>query len=154
MVSNKDINWIYAQLQSRYKDAMSMEKSILGEVLELFEEAPEFQIVMTLNDASDEELRQLIEGARHECVILPGGTEASIELMKPEQKWIPVTERLPETNDFVLVLVSGHYENLWLDQAIEFATYNKEEGWILEMWPEWDNPNVTYWMQVPERPEV
>lgn len=69
-------------------------------------------------------------------------------------KWIPVTERLPETDDFVLVIVSGQYENIRLEQAIEFANYNKDEGWILEMWPEWDNPNVTYWMQVPERPEV
>lgn len=82
MVSNKDITWIHAQIQDRYGNALGLEKSILGEVLGLFESAPEFQIVLTGNDISDEELRQLLEGMRHECVILPGGQEASIELLE------------------------------------------------------------------------
>lgn len=154
MVSNKDINWIHAQIQSRHEQALGVEKSILGEVLGLFESAPDFQIVLTLNDASDEELRKLMEGVRHECVILPGGTELSmVELVEPENKWIPVTEGLPEHTENVLVLCTDKFANVRLEQAYLLAQYNPEDGWILEMWPEKESPNVTHWMPLPELPK-
>lgn len=76
-------------------------------------------------------------------------------------KWISVDERLPEDeNECVLALVSGVYRNLVRHSQIDFhrcceiATYGEREGWILETWPEWENPGVTHWMPLPSTEEV
>ena len=47
MVRNKDISWIHAHILARHKQAMGTEKSILGEVLGLFETAPDNWIPVT-----------------------------------------------------------------------------------------------------------
>ena len=60
------------------------------------------------------------------------------------RRWIPVAERLPGNDDFVLVIVSGKAGNITLDNAAELASFSMDEGWILEMWPEWEDPKVTY----------
>lgn len=73
-----------------------------------------------------------------------------------KQRWIPVTEQLPETEGFVLVIVNGHpQKNIELDNALQLAEYDPEEGWILGMYPEWEYANVIAWMLLPEpyRPE-
>lgn len=41
MVSNKDINWIYDHIQDCHNQANGLEKSVLRDVLDLFEKAPE-----------------------------------------------------------------------------------------------------------------
>lgn len=66
--------------------------------------------------------------------------------------WIPVEERLPEDcEEIVLVQVSGKMaENIWFDNAFELATYVNGEGWILENYPEWENPKVIAWQPLPE----
>ena len=43
--------------------------------------------------------------------------------------------------------------NITLDEAMEIASHSRTEGWIVETWPEWDDPTVTYWMPLPEPPE-
>lgn len=69
-------------------------------------------------------------------------------------RWIPVTERLPDHDELVLVIASGKpKENITLDGAIELATLYSD-GWCLETWPEWTGANVTYWMPLPEPPEM
>jgi hypothetical protein len=30
----------------------------------------------------------------------------------------------------------------------------RREGWLLEAYPEWENPQVTYWMPLPESPTI
>ena len=70
-----------------------------------------------------------------------------------QRRWIPVDERLPGNDDFVLVIVSGKVGKITLDNAIELASFSMDEGWILEMWPEWEDPKVTYWMPLPEPPK-
>lgn len=68
-------------------------------------------------------------------------------------RWIPVTERLPELDELVLVIASGKpKENITLDGAIELATLYSD-GWCLETWPEWTGANVTHWMPLPEPPK-
>ena len=69
-------------------------------------------------------------------------------------QWIPVTERLPDNDDFVLVVASGQAGNIRLDNAFELGQLSMSEGWILEIWPEWEDPKVTHWMPLPEPPEV
>lgn len=68
-------------------------------------------------------------------------------------RWIPVTERLPDDDIYVLVIVSGKpCKNVTLHNAVELAEYDPE-GWILEMWPDWMDADVTHWMPLPEPPE-
>ena len=69
-----------------------------------------------------------------------------------ERRWIPVTERLPGNDDFVLVIVFGKAGCITLENATELAQFSMDEGWILEMWPEWEDPKVTYWTPLPEPP--
>lgn len=64
--------------------------------------------------------------------------------------WIPCKERLPEEDVNVLVQVSGTYRNITFENAFEFATYIKGEGWILETYPDWNNPYIIAWQPLPE----
>lgn len=77
-----------------------------------------------------------------------------LELQKEREKhrWIPVEEGLPEDPDrIVLIQVSGWpCENIELKNAIEFAIYNKEEGWILENYPDWEGAKPVAWQPLPE----
>lgn len=68
-------------------------------------------------------------------------------------RWIPCGERLPGDYRDVLVIVSGTVGNITLENSVEIGNFGKDEGWILEMWPEWENPTVTHWMPLPEPPK-
>lgn len=67
--------------------------------------------------------------------------------------WISVKDRLPDNPDeFVLVIVSSR--DGFLVNTYQLATYNPDDGWILETWPEKENIAVQYWMPLPEPPET
>ena len=67
------------------------------------------------------------------------------------QEWISVEDRLPEEDGEVLVIVSGTpQKNITLNCAYELAEYDPYDGWIMEMWPEWEDAVVTHWMPTPE----
>lgn len=69
-------------------------------------------------------------------------------------EWISVNDRLPNDKDgFVLVVANGNYKNIQFICALTLAEYSCEEGWILESYPDWETPDVTYWMPLPEPPE-
>ena len=74
--------------------------------------------------------------------------------LRQERRWIPVGERLPEPDKQVLAIVSGRWENITFDRAYELASWSSDEGWVMEAWPELEDPEVTYWMSLPEPPEV
>lgn len=75
---------------------------------------------------------------------------AEIEKLKAQvPRWIPVEERLPESEGDVLLIVNGKVDNVTLIDAYELGSFSKSEGWILEMWPEWEDPKVTHWMPLP-----
>lgn len=70
------------------------------------------------------------------------------------QEWISVNDRLPDGFGEVLVIVSGKpQKNITLDAAYELAEYDHGEGWIIEMWPEWEDAVVTHWMPLPHPPK-
>lgn len=72
-------------------------------------------------------------------------------------KWISVKERLPDDEkdgETVLAVVSGKpHENITLCHALMTAGYFPGEGWVVNEYPEWENPTVTHWMPLPEPPE-
>lgn len=64
--------------------------------------------------------------------------------------WIPCEERLPEVSEeLLLVQCNGQYRNIRLHNALCFALYT-EDGWKLEMFPEWDRAEVVAWQELPE----
>lgn len=86
------------------------------------------------------------------CAIL---REALEQLTHADYKWIGVEDRLPEDPDTnVLVIASGKpRENISLENAYELASYSQDDGWVLEMYPEFEDVKVTHWMPLPESPE-
>lgn len=87
------------------------------------------------------------------CFDLYAYTPAHID----REAWVSVEDRLPEDNkdgETVLVIVSGKpHENITLHRAIMTAGYFQGEGWVVNEYPEWESPEVTYWMPLPEPPE-
>lgn len=80
--------------------------------------------------------------------------DAEIKALRDKvPEWIPVSERLPEPEKMVLLTVSGKFKNIPFVDAYELGEFDTDEGWILEMWPEWKDPKVTHWMPLPELPE-
>jgi len=81
---------------------------------------------------------------------------------RAKQKWIPVTERLPEVVDTYLVVVVSKYDyekEYSIDTDV--ATYNPhEDGYIDNCWNtyiDWDEGqqylHVTHWMPLPTPPK-
>lgn len=69
-------------------------------------------------------------------------------------EWISVKDKVPTTSEDVLVIVNGKpKENITLYGAMEFASYAKGEGWIVDAYPEWEGAKVTHWMPLPESPK-
>lgn len=69
-------------------------------------------------------------------------------------RWISTEDRLPDTEDNVLVIASGRAtEHVRMERAYLLGCYTDNEGWIIDGWEEWENPTVHYWMQLPEAPE-
>lgn len=68
--------------------------------------------------------------------------------------WISVKDRLPENPDeLVLVIANGMYENVALKDAYCMANYSPDEGWVLEMYPEFEDVQISHWMPLPEPPK-
>lgn len=75
--------------------------------------------------------------------------EALIE-ERNKYKWIPTEEKLPESDEVVLITVSGVYNNLTFQRAVQLGSYDDSDGWIVEGYEEWYDSNVTAWMPLPE----
>ena len=68
---------------------------------------------------------------------------------KEKNRWISVEEQLPEDDVLALVTVSGIYNALTFANAIQIGAYDRD-GWFIEGYEDWNNPNVTAWMPLPE----
>lgn len=73
---------------------------------------------------------------------------------KQYAQWVSVDERLPETEDCVLVTVNGKIGSREYIGGYLLAEYVPGEGWILEEFPQWENPDVTFWCYLPEPPRT
>lgn len=57
----------------------------------------------------------------------------------------------PPDDVIVLVQVSGKpCNNIELDNALELASYCREDGWILEHYPDWSDVEPVAWCFLPE----
>lgn len=89
----------------------------------------------------------------HGCALVRAAIERLEELTA--SPWISVNDRMPEDEQEALVLANGRpQKNIELINACELATFYAGEGWLLEAYPEWENPQVTYWMPLPESPTI
>ena len=67
-----------------------------------------------------------------------------------DREWFDATEIKPAVDENVIVTVSGTYNNITFEDAIQLAQWDDEEGWILEEFPGAVDISVTGWMFCPE----
>lgn len=64
--------------------------------------------------------------------------------VEPKQRWIPVTERLPEyPGRFMCVYEDEEYGEV--GHCIDWGRYDPDDGWYVS--------GVTHWMPIPDLPE-
>lgn len=72
-------------------------------------------------------------------------------------EWRDAAVEVPvDSEEIVIALATGKpTENITLKDAVVFATFDKtEDEWCCEEYPEWNKPNITRWMPIPDMPEV
>ena len=82
--------------------------------------------------------------------LLPNAADAIEELQAQIPRWISVEERLPETDDFVIVAV--------LDERGDTPYQYTDFGWYLDAARCWivnaeQRRDITHWMPLPEPPK-
>ena len=68
----------------------------------------------------------------------------------------PEKGELPPDAGTVIAIVSGSpADGITLNGSYQTATYYEENsaGWVVDEWPEWENPTVHCWQPAPEAPE-
>lgn len=88
--------------------------------------------------------------------VIGTGTKCRFEEEKEmdNRGWTRAEDKLPEDNEEVLVIASGNVNGKQLlVNAYMLATYYKDEGFILEEYPEAENLTVNWWIPLPEPPE-
>ena len=71
------------------------------------------------------------------------------------KRWIPVSERLPEYAQEVLVTVEGWFEGKMIDRAVDLAIYWQHDSYIdgfetVNDWIECGEWKITAWLPLPE----
>lgn len=69
--------------------------------------------------------------------------------------WIDANCTLPDENEGnVLVIANGQWENIKFVDAVLLGTYYYGEGWVIEGYETWADPEVSWWRPLPDKPEV
>ena len=79
----------------------------------------------------------------------------AVEIAPDVQLWRDAAKEQPaDTDTAVLVVVSGRYGNIEFHDAVQLGWYwGEKEGWCIEGYEKWENPHVSYWMEIPDAPE-
>lgn len=74
--------------------------------------------------------------------------------LTPPNEWVSVKDAMPPEHEPVLCIVSGSPKlGIILDEACQFGSWNKEDGWIIDEYLEWTDADVLWWRMLPELPE-
>lgn len=98
--------------------------------------------------------KRLLENAKEVDI-----ADVNADIMKVIDKepsvlfWQDAELFMPKENELCLIIVSGKYKNIKFKNALQLGWWNKDEGWIVEGFPEFENPLVKYWCDAPEVPE-
>lgn len=104
------------------------------------------EIALINNNTSCEWLKKDVEGT-----ITAFSMAIDAIQKQATSEWIPVSEKLPEDADeLVLITVNGTYKNIIFEDAVMLATYDEDEGWIIEGYQYWLTAQVTAWRALPE----
>lgn len=80
-----------------------------------------------------------------------------LERLEAGDGWFrPEKGELPPDGETVIAIVSGSpADEITLNGSYQTATYYEENpaGWVVDEWPEWENPTVHCWQPAPEAPE-
>ena len=84
--------------------------------------------------------------------------ESSIAELEAAQRWIPVSERLPEENQIVAVIdIHGNGRHSHISSLYEVAVWVEVKGDKMFRFihgSNWSSCDVTHWMPMPTLPEV
>ena len=99
----------------------------------------EYQIIPVYVSEIIGEAADVIEELSRENESLGKDLTSAVEMLKKKRKpkWIPVTERLPERNTWVLAYCK------YKDHVVDYVDINGL----------WSYGNVTHWMPLPQPPE-
>lgn len=80
-----------------------------------------------------------------------------LERLESGDGWFrPEKGELPPDGETVIAIVSGSpADGITLNGSYQTATCYEENsaGWVVDEWPEWENPTVHCWQPAPEAPE-
>lgn len=67
--------------------------------------------------------------------------------------WYRPEKKMPEEDVLVLATVTGRSGNLAFIRELEFAAWNREDGWAVDGWPGTENLQVHMWCEPPCEPD-
>ena len=111
------------------------------------------------DDYDLQRLEQLLGGDNFTQEDMSAAYTSGFEMaMKENEKtggWIDAEHEVPPDSDHdVLCVITGDYGNLHFEQGVLLGSYSKSEGWIVDLFPEWENVPVTHWRPIPEVPHA
>lgn len=68
-------------------------------------------------------------------------------------KWIPVTERMPQDGEFVLVCNDDGHMMIAKHETETYEWYYKYTNYDFDIWDNEEQGPVCYWMPLPEQPK-
>lgn len=77
---------------------------------------------------------------------------ARVSELEERQRWRSPQEELPPEDEMVLVIANGKIaENVTAVDAVMLASWAREDGWMLELYPETETGfEIRFWMPPPE----